>query len=325
MSQYLTGKRARTPEERSMLFRNANRLHKEAKVAGGAAWEAVVSQGQMGTLSARAGGFAFGIPLSLAPPPSLVGGPCAGDHVGAVVGREVGGVVCESPTGPKGDAMLRELCEWSAAQPTPRTLASLPAYSADAGAHAVPVAPPAAGEPALSHVVWAPPGRALAERALSAASDSPEGNALKHNLGAAWAALHAPIRADTLNKLGPSTQASVKVCFLAGFCTCGRSGSRLRAFCQSLTNALRQILLKGTCTRQLYDRGALVLQVHSSVPEEEQQLSQQSLWLHVGYGNLNLFHFSFWALQRERGTPRARTEDALGRIALVAVGLPGGC
>ena len=169
------------------------------------------------------------------------------------------------------------------------------------------------GLPNFDLICFQPPLKQMAERALSGQAHTDEllAAALRA-LRNAWEEKTKPITHRDVARLPTIASPVMAACFHAGFCLCsddhGRSAARA---VQSLSRELRPWLVKGGKARQLYELGALVLRltVRSATPPNDE------VWIHVGYGNLNSFHFSVLHLTRAEGS-KARTASALGLIAL---------
>ena len=163
-------------------------------------------------------------------------------------------------------------------------------------------------------LIWfQPPLKEMAERALSGNSQTDVilSTALQA-LRQAWQEKTKPLTHKDVARLPTVVSPVVATCFHAGFCLCSDDDGRAAARAvQSLSRELRPWLTKGGKARQTYELGALVLRltVRGATPPNDE------VWVHVGYGNLNSFHFSVLQLTRAEGS-KARTASALGLIAL---------
>jgi hypothetical protein len=109
--------------------------------------------------------------------------------------------------------------------------------------------------------------------------------------------------------MGDVPQYTVKECYYAGFCLCGRQGVPLRSFVTEVQRLLGQWLTKGSAARRFYDRSALVVEISFDGGE---------LFFHIGYGNLNNHRFTLLTLKRpETRSEAVEVAERSGRTCLV--------
>ena len=174
----------------------------------------------------------------------------------------------------------------------------------------------------LDFVCFEPPLAKMAEQMLSGRPQNDEvlAEALK-TMRAAWFEKTKPFMSKDTEKLPRVSPPRVAACFYAGICMCttedGRSSLRAVA---SLCEKLRSWLAPDGRARAVYDLGKLVLKLsiaNATPPGDEK-------WVHIGYGNLNTWHFSCLELRRAEGA-RSRAAAALNLVALDLHQCPDSC
>ena len=137
-----------------------------------------------------------------------------------------------------------------------------------------------------------PPGRKIAERVLGMRST--RRGRLVQACMQAWQERHKGIRHGQLMEIPPQSSArKTSVCYFVGKCVCSCPvGRSLCLIVESFQKATRQILAKGCLARAAYDKSLVVLRLHC--PEEQYA---ESLWLHLGHGNLQKHMFSMSVLK----------------------------
>ena len=110
----------------------------------------------------------------------------------------------------------------------------------------------------------------------------------------AWQKRHRGIRHGQLREIPHDSSArKTSVCYFVGKCVCSCPvGRELCRIVESFQKTTRKILAKGCLARMAYDKSSVVLRLHC--PEEHYA---ESLWLHLGHGNLQKHIFSMSVLK----------------------------
>jgi hypothetical protein len=186
------------------------------------------------------------------------------------------------------------------------------------------VAQPLPTFPNVAYVKWPAPARAIVQRALSAGGvqaqaqqegEGPQTKAArkkKHLEDDAyrpqreamlklWRSRHQPVLHKTLPQLQKAITRKKTLCHSVGFCVC--KNKELQNLAHGFKTMLRRFLKKGTRARLAYNRGHLVLRLKAP--------SSDGSWLHLSYGNLREYEFTFLELYADSCPIRIREARAV--------------
>ena len=304
---------------RSQLFAEANKTYRAAKETGGKDLDDLYHRGRLAKIAKRAGGQGFPLAMPEACPADSAPAPAAQhnqvlhtspslENQARAVRKQFAQARHEALDKQAHDAA--ELDTWSRS-----CLAKDECWLTDQSGLGCRGQAHPSGMAALpfDHVSWIPPVRTVIS-AVSAGTQQGWSGAAKsqatifRDLERLWGDMHRQVRLQDVERLGAFPTPKVKLCFVAGFCLCGRAGAMIRRFVETLQKELRPWLAKGSMSRQLYDHGALCLRVADVAGEIVS-------WYHFGHGNLNTNRFALATLEEEAMGPRCLAARHSHRVA----------
>lgn len=321
VSEYLCGK-TWTKDTRKDIFRGVAARVAEVCAQGGEELARYERMGRLGKIARRAGGVAFRplhIPRRLEEAgrhplrPQPLPGPGQDVLALALVTSSLETVLQAASRAHRAvreqEAKVEKeqataLAVWQEQHPAALVAMGIPEVGVDAGVVSQP-APTTLGFD-IDVVEWALPASKSSVKALSAARTE-KSSKLLQSLRSTWEERHKPLVASTMKSV-PAPAVKVPLCFVAGFCLCGPTMSVVRSAAEALEKAMRELLVKDSLPRKLYDNGYLVLRLFDDYGEE--------LWWHLPYANLNTMRMTMLRLQRCQDPDMQEVAEALGLVCL---------